>query len=73
MHATIRRNLAEAAEIMPADEYSFKPTPEVRSFAQLIGHVVFGNFYFCSQAKGEQRHCRRTPRKRPRRLHSCRR
>jgi uncharacterized damage-inducible protein DinB len=54
MHATIRRNLAEAAESMPADEYSFKPTPEVRTFAQLIGHVAFGNFYFCAQAKGER-------------------
>ena len=31
MHATIRRNLAEAAEGMPADEYAFKPTPQVRS------------------------------------------
>jgi hypothetical protein len=37
MHATIRRNLAEAAELMPADEYAFKPTPQVRSFGQLIG------------------------------------
>jgi uncharacterized damage-inducible protein DinB len=54
MHATIRRNLAEAAQRMPAEEYSFKPTPQVRSFAELIGHVVFGNFFFCSQAKGEQ-------------------
>ena len=53
MHATIRRNLAEAAESMPAEEYSFKPTPQVRSFAELIGHVVFGNFLFCSTAKGE--------------------
>jgi len=53
MHAIIERNLIEAAEGMPAEEYSFKPTPEVRSFAQLIGHVAFANFYFCSQAKGE--------------------
>ena len=53
MHAIIQRNLIEAAESMPAEEYSFKPTPEVRSFAQLIGHVAFANFYFCSQAKGE--------------------
>lgn len=53
MHATIRRNLAEAAESMPAEEYSFKPTPQVRSFGELLGHVVFGNFLFCSQAKGE--------------------
>src|SRR5215470_3868061 len=54
MHATIRRDLAEAAEAMPADEYSFKPTPQVRSFGELIGHVTNGNFYFCSQAKGEK-------------------
>ena len=52
MHATIRRNLADAAQNMPAEEYSFKATPQVRSFAELIGHVVFGNFLFCSQAKG---------------------
>jgi uncharacterized damage-inducible protein DinB len=54
MHATIRRNLAEAAERMPANEYAFKPTPEVRSFGELIGHVASANFYFCSQAKGEK-------------------
>jgi len=54
MHATIRRNLAEAAQNMPAEEYAFKPTPQVRSFAELIGHVVTANFLFCSQAKGEQ-------------------
>jgi uncharacterized damage-inducible protein DinB len=54
MHATIRRNLAEAAAQMPAEEYSFKATPQVRSFAELVGHVVFANLFFCSQAKGEQ-------------------
>jgi uncharacterized damage-inducible protein DinB len=54
MHATIRRNLAEAAESMPAEEYSFKPTAETRSFAQLMGHVAVANFFFCSQAKGER-------------------
>ena len=54
MHATIRRNLAEAAERMPAEEYAFKPTPQVRSFGELIGHVVNANFFFCSQAKGEK-------------------
>src|SRR5262245_8056053 len=54
MHAIIRRDLAEAADAMPADEYSFKPTPQVRSFGELIGHVANANFYFCSQAKGEK-------------------
>jgi len=53
MHATMRRDLAEAAEAMPAADYAFKPTPEIRSFAALVGHVVNANFFFCSQAKGE--------------------
>jgi len=53
MHMTIRRNLIEAAEAMPAAEYVFKPTPQVRSFAELLGHVAFANFLFCSMAKGE--------------------
>jgi uncharacterized damage-inducible protein DinB len=54
MHATIRRNLADAAQAMPADEYSFRPTPDVRTFAQLIGHVINANWFFCSQAKQEK-------------------
>jgi hypothetical protein len=54
MHATIRRNLAEAAASMPVQEYAFRPTPQVRTFGQLVGHVVDANFFFCSQAKGEK-------------------
>ena len=53
MHTTIRRNLIEAAEAMPAADYAFKPTPQVRSFAQLIAHVAMANYFFCSTAKGE--------------------
>jgi len=54
MHANIRRNLAEAAAAMPAGDYAFKPTPDVRSFGELIGHVANANFFFCSQATGEK-------------------
>jgi uncharacterized damage-inducible protein DinB len=53
MHSTIRRDLAEAAANMPGEEYAFKPTPEVRSFGELVGHVANANFFFCSQANGE--------------------
>jgi uncharacterized damage-inducible protein DinB len=54
MHAMIRRNLAEAAENMPADEYAFRPTPQVRTFGQIVGHVIDSNFFFCSQVVGEK-------------------
>jgi uncharacterized damage-inducible protein DinB len=38
---------------MPAGNYAFKPTPQVRSFAELMGHIVNANFFCCSQARGE--------------------
>ena len=42
-----------AAQKMPEENYSFKPTPEVRSFGQLVGHVADANYAFCSQTAGE--------------------
>ena len=42
-----------AAQKMPEENYSFKPTPEVRSFGQLVGHVADASYMFCSQAIGE--------------------
>jgi uncharacterized damage-inducible protein DinB len=53
LHATIRRNLQETAAAMPAADYNFKPTADVRSFAQVVGHLANGNFFFCAQAAGE--------------------
>ena len=53
MHMTIRRNLIEAAEAMPDADYAFKPTPQIRSFAELIGHVAGANNFICAMAKGD--------------------
>ena len=54
MHGTIRRNLADAAEMMTAEDYGFKPTPQVRSFSELIGHVIVANYLMCSTATGQK-------------------
>ncbi len=43
-----------AAEKMPEESYAFKPTPEVRSFGQLVGHLADSNYYFCSSVAGEK-------------------
>lgn len=42
-----------AAEKMPEENYSFKPSPDVRTFGQLVGHVADANYMFCSMASGE--------------------
>jgi len=53
LYAVISGSVVKAAEKMPEENYSFKPTPEVRSFGQLVGHVADANNMFCSQAAGE--------------------
>jgi uncharacterized damage-inducible protein DinB len=54
LHTTVANNLIRAAEKMPEDKYAFKATDEVRSFAQLIGHVSDAQYTFCSIAMGQQ-------------------
>ena len=48
-------NIVKAAEKMPETSYSFKPSDDVRSFGQLVGHASDAAYMFCSAAKGEQR------------------
>lgn len=42
----------EYLEAMPADKYSLKPTPEMRSFAQQMLHFTDANYGFISAATG---------------------
>lgn len=44
-----------AAEKMPAADYDFKPSPDVRSFAQQVAHVADDQYNLCAPAKGETR------------------
>jgi uncharacterized damage-inducible protein DinB len=55
LYRPIRRYLLGAAEKMPEADYAFRPTPDVRTFGQIIGHVANTHYNFCSWAKGEPR------------------
>jgi uncharacterized damage-inducible protein DinB len=41
-----------AAEKMPEENYSFKPVPEVRSFGELVTHVILAQNGMCGALKG---------------------
>ena len=43
-----QKNLTAAAEEMPAAKYSYSPTPEQMSFAQLVIHIADSNYHLCS-------------------------
>jgi uncharacterized damage-inducible protein DinB len=44
--------VVRSAEKVPEDLYSFRATPDVRSMAQLFGHVADAMFAMCSTAAG---------------------
>ena len=54
-YALVKDSLLKAAEKMPESEYSFKPTPDVRTFGQLIAHVADAQTGMCGVARGEPR------------------
>lgn len=43
----------EYLDAMPADGFTFKPTPEIRSFAQQMLHLADANYFFASKASGK--------------------
>jgi hypothetical protein len=43
------KNLVATSEIMPAEKYSFKPTPENMTFGKTIGHIADVNNAVCSK------------------------
>lgn len=50
--ARYHKNMVAAAEAMPAEKYSFKPTADMNTFAHLTIHIVQGNNALCSQISG---------------------
>ncbi len=48
------KNLIGAAEEMPADKYSYHPTPPQMTFAHLVMHIAQSNNLLCARVAGEQ-------------------
>jgi uncharacterized damage-inducible protein DinB len=53
LYEAVKDFLIRSAEQMPEAEYAFQPTPEVRTFGQLIGHVANAQYMICATALGE--------------------
>jgi len=59
IYDTVKGYLTRAADQMPEADYAFRPTPEVRSFGQLLGHIANAQYNYCSNVLGEQSPSRR--------------
>lgn len=51
----VRDYFIRAAEKMPDENYGFRPSPDVRTFAQQVAHVADDQYNLCAPAKGETR------------------
>src|SRR5215470_17173919 len=55
MYGSIRNNLIKLAEKMPAENYSFRPTPDVETFARRVAHIADANMNVCTGVNGERK------------------
>ena len=54
MYDIVKGYITRAAEKMPEEHYAFKPTKDVRSFGQLVGHIADASFGFCAAVAGDK-------------------
>jgi uncharacterized damage-inducible protein DinB len=51
--SNMQDKIMKSAEAMPESKYSYRPTKDVRSFAEILNHVADISYTLCSSVKGE--------------------
>jgi uncharacterized damage-inducible protein DinB len=51
--SNMQDKIMKSADAMPESKYSYRPTKDVRSFAELLDHVADISYILCSSVKGE--------------------
>jgi uncharacterized damage-inducible protein DinB len=46
--------ILKAAAAVPAEKYTYRPTKDVRTFGELVGHIADGYNYFCGRGAGKK-------------------
>jgi len=54
LFSSVQGYITQAAADMSEAQYSFRPTADVRTFGELIGHIAGSQKMFCAIAMGEQ-------------------
>src|SRR5512146_3119159 len=54
-YGVIKNNLLKLAEKMPAENYGFRPTPDVETFGRRVAHIADANMSVCSGLNGQRK------------------
>jgi uncharacterized damage-inducible protein DinB len=46
--------VTKAADMVPADKYTYKPVATVRTFGQLVAHIADSYNWYCTNASGKK-------------------
>ena len=52
-YTSVKNNIMKSADKVPDAVYAFKPTPDLRSFAEVLAHVAESQMRTCSAVLGE--------------------
>ena len=51
--SNMQDKIMKSAAVMPESKYSYRPTKDVRSFAEILDHIADISYILCSGSKGE--------------------
>jgi len=54
-YTSIKNILLKSADKMPEENYSFRTTPQVRTYGEMIAHIADVQTILCATVKGEQK------------------
>ena len=51
-YSTVKGNILKSADAMSAENYSYKPEPDIRTYARVLNHVTEAQFRTCGAING---------------------
>ena len=51
-YTSLKGNILKAADKMPAADYQFKGTPEIRTYARVVNHIIEAQQHTCTALNG---------------------
>ena len=51
-YANVKANILKSADRMPAEDYPYKPEPDIRTFARVVNHVTEAQLHSCGAVNG---------------------
>ena len=51
-YASVKANILKSADKMPAEFYTYKPEPDIRTFARVVNHVSEAQLHSCGAVNG---------------------